>query len=84
MINIGAFKQQERDHGMSSSDTAELLGVARETVSRKLNGYKGAKFGQDEIAALKDAWGLTPAQVDVIFFEGRPFKEDKKDGNTQD
>lgn len=45
--------------GLSQERMAELLGIAQQGVSRRLNGY--TPFTIDEIAILAEAFGIRPA-----------------------
>ena len=54
--------------GDTYEDLAAAIGCTKATVSQKINGQSGAGFTQPEIAAIKNRYGLTAEQVDLIFF----------------
>lgn len=47
---------------------AEYLGISEQTLSKKINEKNGSEFSQTEIKMIKDRYGLSPSQVDHIFF----------------
>lgn len=49
---------------------AEYLGISEQTLSKKINEKNGSEFSQTEIRMIKERYGLSPAQVDYIFFSG--------------
>ena len=55
-------------HGDTNKDLAELLDISEQSISAKIN-ENGTEFKQGEIAKIKDRYGLSPEEVDVIFFE---------------
>ena len=54
-------------HGDTQKQVAEILGIAEQTLSAKVNGE--TDFKHSEIKTLIDRYGLTPEQVDTIFFD---------------
>ena len=54
-------------HGDTQGRLAEALGMAQETLSRKLN--EQGEFSQSEIKAIKNRYHLTPDEVDAIFLK---------------
>ena len=54
-------------HGDTNKDIADLLGISEQSVSCKIN-ENGTEFKQGEITRIKDRYGLSPAEVDAIFF----------------
>ena len=54
-------------HGDTNKDIADLLEISEQSVSCKIN-ENGTEFKQGEIAKIKDRYGLSPAEVDAIFF----------------
>ena len=54
-------------HGDTQKQVADILGIAEQTLSSKVNGE--TDFKHSEIKILIDRYGLTPEQVDAIFFE---------------
>lgn len=65
-MNKRAFRAVMVLHGDTQKAVAEALGVTQKTIADKING--SSDFKQSEIRALIDRYGLTPAQVDNIFF----------------
>lgn len=55
-------------HGDTNRDLAELLGITEASVSSKIN-ENGTEFKQGEITKIKNKYGLSPDQVDAIFFK---------------
>ncbi|MFI3172167.1 MAG: hypothetical protein R3Y58_07365 [Eubacteriales bacterium] len=55
-------------HGDTGQNLADYLGVARTTISAKINETR-AEFTQREISKIKKRYNLTPNEVDEIFFE---------------
>lgn len=55
--------------GLIGKDVAELLGIAQNTLSLKLNEKNESGFTQSEILKLKEAWGLSDKDVIDIFFD---------------
>lgn len=45
------------------------LGVTPNTLSNKINGYKGSQFNQSEIVAIRERYDLTDSEVMQIFFD---------------
>lgn len=54
-------------HGDTMGDVAAYLGIARSTLSSKVNEH-GSEFTKSEIASLKQKYNLSAEDVDVIFF----------------
>ena len=61
------FRAMYTAQGNTQKQVAEILGIAEQTLSAKVNGE--TDFKHSEIKALIDRYGLTPEQVDAIFFE---------------
>ena len=59
------FKSVMVLHGDTQGRLAEVLEMAQETLSRKLN--EQGQFSQSEIKAIKERYDLTPDEVDAIF-----------------
>lgn len=55
-------------HGDTSACLAEYLGMARSTLSSKMN-EKGSEFNQRDILKIKIRYSLSPEEVDKIFFD---------------
>lgn len=57
-----------RMHGETCAEVAKSLGMSASRFSAKLNGWNGAEFSRLEIEKIKTRYGLTPKEVDEIFF----------------
>lgn len=66
-MNKNRLASEMKLHGDTSTCLAEYLGMARSTLSAKMN-EKGSEFNQGDIAKIKARYNLTPEQVDMIFF----------------
>lgn len=55
--------------GENQSVLATITGLSLSRLNAKLNHYGGAEFTQTEILAIKSHYGLTPDEVDAIFFD---------------
>ena len=66
-------KQKLKSVIIANNDTtaslAEFLGIARATLSAKMNEYRGAEFTQKEIQMIIDRYSLKSDEVIAIFFE---------------
>lgn len=65
-MNKNHFRSVMVLHEDTQKTVADALGVSEQTVGDKINGV--SDFKQSEIKILIDRWGLTPSQVDEIFF----------------
>ena len=54
--------------GFTGNDMAELLGIARNTFSVKINEKNGAEFTQTEISIMKEKLNLSVEEIGEIFF----------------
>lgn len=54
-------------HGDTIADLAKYLDISPQSVSGKIN-ERGTEFKQGEIAAIKERYNLSAAQVEAIFF----------------
>ena len=61
------FKSVMVLHGDTQGRLSEVLEMAQETLSRKLN--EQGEFSQSEIKAIKNRYHLTPDEVDAIFLK---------------
>lgn len=55
-------------NGETSRILASAIGISAQTMSAKINEKNGAEFTQSEIAKIKERYGLTPEEVESIFF----------------
>ena len=53
-------------HGDNGVKLARALGISQNSLSKKMTGK--SQFTQDEIWQIKERYGLTPVEVDEIFF----------------
>lgn len=65
-MNKNAFRSIMVRHGDTQRDVAVALNITEQTVGDKINGV--SEFKQSEIKIIIQRYGLTPAQVDEIFF----------------
>lgn len=56
-------------HGDTGETLSKYLGMARSTLSAKMNETHGAEFTQSEISGIKKKYNLTAVEVWEIFFE---------------
>ena len=54
--------------GDTGETLAEALGMRRNTLSSKMNEYRGAEFTQTEMKIIKERYSLTAEDIDKIFF----------------
>ena len=68
LLNKNLFRAMHTARGDSQKFVAEnVLGISEQTLSSKVNGE--TDFKHSEIKLLIDRYGLTPEQVDTIFFD---------------
>lgn len=65
-MNKNLFRAMHAAHGHTQKDVAAMLDITEQTLSAKVNGE--TDFKHSEIKILIDRYGLTPEQVDEIFF----------------
>ena len=53
-------------HGDNGVKLAAALGISEHTLSKKITGK--SQFTQEEIRRIKERYGLSPIEVDEIFF----------------
>lgn len=66
-MNKNEFKSIMARNGHNQEKLAEMLGISKSTLSKKLN-EKGSEFSQSEIMKIKTLYKLTDKQLDIIFF----------------
>lgn len=64
-MDANKLKTKIATRGFTVSKTAELLGMHKSSLYRKLNGFE--KFTINEAAKLKDILGLTDLEALAIF-----------------
>ena len=65
-LNKNLFRAMHTAHGDTQKQVADYIGITEQTLSAKVNGE--TDFKHSEIKLLIDRYGLTPEQVDQIFF----------------
>lgn len=55
-------------HGDTQGTLAQSMGITRATLSNKMSEKNTASFTQPEISFIKERYGLTPEEVNDIFF----------------
>lgn len=65
-MNKTQFKVMLLEHHETQEQLAKGLGITRATLSYKVTGQ--SEFTQGEIRKIKERYGLTPEQVELIFF----------------
>lgn len=65
-MNATALKGEIKGHGLNVEALAEMIGVDRATMYRKLNNFEKITIG--EAQKIKDALGLTDERANEIFF----------------
>lgn len=68
MFQKNLLEAQMKAYSDNGATLAAALGIARSTLSAKLNEYNGAEFTNSEIALIKKRYSLSPDQIDRIFF----------------
>lgn len=53
----------------TTASLAKFLGIARATLSAKMNEYRGAEFTQKEIQMMIERYSLSSDDVVAIFFD---------------
>lgn len=66
-MNKEKLKSYMALYGHTNKDLADILGISEQSVSYKIN-ENGSEFKQGEIRRIKDAYNLSPEEVDAIFF----------------
>ena len=66
-MNRNLFKAEAVKRGYKMADVANLLGIAENTLYRKLGDVDG-EFTQSEIAIIRAEWKLSNKDVIDIFF----------------
>lgn len=60
------FRMKMVEHGEKLTPLAEAMNISVGALSNKINKKSG--FKQNEIAFLRDRWGLSAEDIDAIFF----------------
>lgn len=67
MLDRSLFRSMMAYHNETQYSLAPKLGITPNSVSSKVRGKRA--FSVAEIEKLKKLWGLTPEQINEIFFE---------------
>lgn len=70
-MNGNLLKGEIRSRAMTQDDVSKAIGISLSRFNAKLNNAGGAEFTLGEVNALKKLLGLTPTQIDDIFFEDK-------------
>lgn len=62
------LKARMKEHGDTQATLSKEIGLSLSRFNAKLNRTGGAEFSVAEIRAIKQLYGLTSEEVDVIFF----------------
>ena len=68
MLQKNLLESHMKAYSDNGATLAAALGIARSTLSAKLNEYNGAEFTNSEMALIKERYSLSPEQIDRIFF----------------
>lgn len=68
-MNKRLLKSTMVAHGDTQVMLAEYLGITPFTLSKKINEKQKAGFTQPEISKIKEKYGLSPEDIDAIFFD---------------
>lgn len=68
MVNISKLKGKIVENGLSIEKLADLIGINRSTLYRKLN-HKGETFTIKEASLIAKTLKLTAEEVNFIFFD---------------
>lgn len=68
MVNVGKLKGKIVENGLSVKKLADMIGVNRSTLYRKLS-HKGETFTIKEASLIARALKLSAEEVNVIFFD---------------
>lgn len=67
-MNVNLLKGKMKERSMTQEDVARKVGLSLSRFNAKLNGTGGAEFSLGEAQAMKRLFGLSPDQIDKIFF----------------
>lgn len=62
------LKARMKEHGDTQATLSKAIGLSLSRFNAKLNRTGGAEFDVAEIRAIKRLYGLSPEEVDNIFF----------------
>ena len=68
-MNKKALRVVMLQHGETYHDLADAIGISTPTLSDKINQKVEIGFTQPEIRTIKEHYGLSSEQIDLIFFE---------------
>lgn len=67
-MNTRLFKSRMVVYGDTQLSLANAMGISATRLNAKINETDGAEFVQNEIAFIKDRYGLSSDEVVEIFF----------------
>ena len=67
-MNKNMFVSKMKLFGDTQNSLAVALDISVSRINAKINETNGSQFRQNEIRFFRDRWGLTPEEVDSIFF----------------
>ena len=70
-MNKKLLEAKMKLHGDIGKTLAMHIGIARTTLSNKMNERNGAESTQREISKIKERYSLTAEEVDEIFFASK-------------
>ena len=70
-MNKKLLEAKMKLHGDIGKTLAMHIGIARTTLSNKMNETNGAEFTQRDISKIKERYSLTAEEVDEIFFASK-------------
>jgi len=67
-MNKNELVAEIKRHGDTQAALADAIGVSHTRLNAKINGTAGAEFTRDEMQGIIERYGLSPEQVNTIFF----------------
>lgn len=68
-MNSSLLKGEIRSRDLTQEDVAASIGLSLSRFNAKINSKNEAEFSLGEVKAIRNLFGLTPEQVDQIFFK---------------
>ena len=65
-MNKQLLKAKIAEHGDTQAKLAAAIGISASNLNDKINGK--VSFRQNEIASIRNRYGLSAQEVDLIFF----------------
>ena len=67
-MNKNLLRSHMAKHGDTQAVLAEAMGISLSRLNAKINQAGGAEFTQTEMAFIADRYGMTPKDINHIFF----------------